>query len=183
MANAIAPKRAWWKESSVYQIYPASFLDTNGDGIGDLPGIYSKLDYIKTLGIDIVWVCPIYKSPQVDMGYDISDYKDIHAPYGTVSDVEKIIKGCHDRGMKFVMDLVVNHTSDQVRHVMSNLKVLINESSICGSWRQRKGRTILIETSTCGRSQTMMRVENVSHRIIGEQCGVVSSELLGQKQG
>jgi len=107
-------KRAWWKESSVYQIYPSSFKDSNGDGLGDLPGILSKLDYIKALGIDIVWVCPIYKSPQVDMGYDISDYKDIHPPYGTVADVDKLIEGCHQRGMKFVMDLVVNHTSDQV---------------------------------------------------------------------
>jgi glycosidase len=107
-------KRAWWKESSVYQIYPASFKDSNGDGIGDLPGIYSKLDYIKALGVDIIWLCPIYKSPQVDMGYDISDYREIHKPYGTVDDVDKLIKGCHERGMKFVMDLVVNHTSDQV---------------------------------------------------------------------
>lgn len=133
MATTIVPKRAWWKESSVYQIYPASFLDTNGDGVGDLPGIYSKLDYIKALGIDIVWVCPIYKSPQVDMGYDISDYKDIHAPYGTVADVEKIIKGCHDRGMKFVMDLVVNHTSDKVSHVIFFLGLALIECSICGS--------------------------------------------------
>ncbi|EKD15443.1 uncharacterized protein L3040_001816 [Drepanopeziza brunnea f. sp. 'multigermtubi'] len=108
-----SPKRAWWKESSVYQIYPASFLDSNGDGLGDIPGITSKLDYIKALGIDIVWVCPIYKSPQVDMGYDISDYRDIHAPYGTLEDVDALIKGCHERGMKLLMDLVVNHTSNQ----------------------------------------------------------------------
>ena len=108
------PKRAWWKESSVYQIYPASFKDSNADGIGDVPGITSKLDYIKALGVDIIWICPIYKSPQVDMGYDISDYKDIHPPYGTLADVDKLIEGCHSRGMKFVMDLVVNHTSDQV---------------------------------------------------------------------
>ncbi|PVH86004.1 glycoside hydrolase family 13 protein [Cadophora sp. DSE1049] len=113
MTSLSAPKRAWWKESSVYQIYPSSFKDSNGDGLGDIPGITSKLDYIKALGIDIVWVCPIYKSPQVDMGYDISDYKDIHAPYGTLKDVDDLIDGCHKRGLKFVMDLVVNHTSDQ----------------------------------------------------------------------
>jgi glycosidase len=107
-------KRAWWKESSVYQIYPASFLDSNGDGIGDLPGIYSKLDYIAALGIDIIWLCPIYKSPQVDMGYDIEDYREIYEKYGTVQDVDDLIEGCHQRGMRFVMDLVVNHTSDQV---------------------------------------------------------------------
>ena len=107
-------KRAWWKESSVYQIYPASFKDSNADGIGDLPGIFSKLDYIKALGVDIIWLCPIYKSPQVDMGYDIEDYREIHVPYGTVKDVDRLIEGCHEREMKFVMDLVVNHTSDQV---------------------------------------------------------------------
>ncbi|KAH8590773.1 glycoside hydrolase superfamily [Bisporella sp. PMI_857] len=113
MSYPTPPKRAWWKESSVYQIYPASFKDSNSDGLGDIPGIISKLDYIKALGIDIVWVCPIYKSPQVDMGYDISDYRDIHAAYGTLQDVESLIQGCHDRGMKLLMDLVVNHTSDQ----------------------------------------------------------------------
>lgn len=100
-----AVKRAWWKESSVYQIYPASFKDSNGDGIGDLPGIYSKLDYIHALNVDIIWLCPIYKSPQVDMGYDISDYYQIHAPYGTVADVDRLIEGCHERGMKFVMGM------------------------------------------------------------------------------
>jgi glycosidase len=112
-------KRAWWKESSVYQIYPASFKDSNADGIGDISGIISKLDYIKALGVDIVWLCPVYKSPQVDMGYDISDYKAIHEPYGTVDDVDRLIEGCHQRGMKFLMDLVVNHTSDQVSSLRS----------------------------------------------------------------
>ncbi|KAK9357203.1 glycoside hydrolase superfamily [Lipomyces starkeyi] len=105
--------RAWWKEASVYQIYPASFKDSNGDGIGDIPGINSKLDYIKSLGVDIVWICPCYKSPKVDMGYDISDYRDIDDQYGTMTDIEELIKGLHARGMKLIMDLVVNHTSDQ----------------------------------------------------------------------
>ncbi|KAH8690571.1 oligo-1,6-glucosidase [Talaromyces proteolyticus] len=105
--------RAWWKESSVYQIWPASFKDSNNDGVGDIPGIVSKLDYIKKLGVDIVWLSPSYKSPQVDMGYDISDYYSMHPPYGTVEDVERLIEGCHQRGMKLLMDLVVNHTSDQ----------------------------------------------------------------------
>ncbi|PCG93727.1 Glycoside hydrolase, superfamily [Penicillium occitanis (nom. inval.)] len=105
--------RAWWKESSVYQIWPASYKDSNNDGIGDIPGIISKLDYIKGLGMDIIWLSPSYKSPQVDMGYDISDYYSIHPPYGTVEDVDKLISGCHERGMKLLMDLVVNHTSDQ----------------------------------------------------------------------
>ncbi|KKK18200.1 hypothetical protein AOCH_005626 [Aspergillus ochraceoroseus] len=105
--------RAWWKECSVYQIWPASFKDSNDDGVGDIPGIVSKLDYIRDMGIDIVWLCPSYKSPQVDMGYDIADYYSIADQYGTVADVENLIKGCHDRGMKLLMDLVVNHTSDQ----------------------------------------------------------------------
>ena len=106
-------QRAWWKEASVYQIYPSSFKDSNGDGIGDLPGIIEKLDYIKALGVDAVWVCPIYKSPQIDMGYDIADYRAIDARYGNMNDVDDLIAGLHLRGLKFVMDLVVNHTSDE----------------------------------------------------------------------
>ncbi|KAJ5565824.1 Glycoside hydrolase superfamily [Penicillium sp. DV-2018c] len=111
--SAQSNHRAWWKESSVYQIWPASFKDSNNDGIGDIPGIISELDYIKNLAVDIVWLCPSYKSPQVDMGYDIADYYSIADEYGTVEDVEKLIAGCHQRGMKLLMDLVVNHTSDQ----------------------------------------------------------------------
>jgi glycosidase len=110
----LTSSRTWWKESSVYQIYPSSFKDSNGDGIGDIPGIISKLDYIKALGVDIVWLSPILESPQVDMGYDVSDYYAIHPPYGDLNDVDRLIQGLHKRGMKYVMDLVVNHTSDQV---------------------------------------------------------------------
>jgi oligo-1,6-glucosidase len=105
--------RGWWKEGTVYQIYPASFKDSNGDGVGDIPGIISKLDYLKDLGVDILWLSPHYKSPQVDMGYDISDYKDVHAPYGTLQDVKDLIAGCHKRNMKLIFDLVVNHTSNE----------------------------------------------------------------------
>ena len=111
--------RAWWKEASVYQIYPSSFKDSNGDGIGDIPGITSKLNYIQQLGVDIVWLCPIFKSPQADMGYDISDYCHVHEPYGTIEDVEELIRGLHSRGMKCLLDLVVNHTSDQVEATLS----------------------------------------------------------------
>ncbi|KAK9335718.1 maltase [Lipomyces starkeyi NRRL Y-11557] len=102
----------WWKEGIVYQIYPASFKDSNNDGIGDIAGIISKLDYIRELGVDIIWISPHYKSPQVDMGYDISDYEDIHEPYGTVEDVEMLIQAVHDRGMRIIFDLVINHTSN-----------------------------------------------------------------------
>ncbi|KAH8904768.1 family 13 glycoside hydrolase [Coniochaeta sp. PMI_546] len=105
--------RSWWKEAIVYQIYPASFLDSNSDGLGDLPGIISKLDYIKSVGANAVWLSPIFKSPQKDMGYDVADYREIHQPYGSLQDAEALIQGCHERGIKVLLDLVVNHTSDQ----------------------------------------------------------------------
>ncbi|KAI4639703.1 hypothetical protein J4E93_009057 [Alternaria ventricosa] len=106
-------KHRWWKEAVVYQIYPASFLDSNGDGWGDVPGITQKLDYLKDLGVDVIWVSPIYKSPQADMGYDIADYEDIDPSYGTLADVDNLIKEIKKRDMKLVMDLVVNHTSEE----------------------------------------------------------------------
>ncbi|KAJ6548649.1 glycoside hydrolase family 13 protein [Mycena capillaripes] len=103
----------WWKEAVIYQIYPISFLDSNGDGIGDLNGIASKLDYLKDLGVDVLWLSPIYRSPLADMGYDISDYRNIDPRYGTLDDWDKLLAGVHARGMKLMMDLVVNHTSDE----------------------------------------------------------------------
>ncbi|KAF2174128.1 glycoside hydrolase family 13 protein [Zasmidium cellare ATCC 36951] len=103
----------WWKNAVVYQIYPTSFQDSNNDGIGDLRGIIQRLDYIQSLGVDVIWVCPMYESPQVDMGYDISNYESVHAPYGTVEDMEELVAQVHDRGMRIILDLVVNHTSDQ----------------------------------------------------------------------
>ena len=106
-------KKAWWKESVVYQIYPRSFYDANGDGIGDLRGIIQKLDYLKALGIDVVWLSPVYRSPNDDNGYDISDYQDIMADFGTLADWEELLEEMHRRGIKLVMDLVVNHTSDE----------------------------------------------------------------------
>ncbi|CCG84095.1 protein of unknown function [Taphrina deformans PYCC 5710] len=102
----------WWKDATVYQIYPASFQDSDGDGIGDIPGITSRLDYLKDLGIDVIWISPFFDSPQIDMGYDISDYENVYPPYGTVKDVEECISECHKRGIKIIFDLVVNHTSD-----------------------------------------------------------------------
>ncbi len=104
---------AWWKSAVVYQVYPRSFADTNGDGIGDLPGIIGKLDYLAELGIDVLWLSPIFKSPQDDNGYDISDYQDIDPMFGTLADVDQLIAEGHKRGIKIVMDLVVNHTSDE----------------------------------------------------------------------
>jgi oligo-1,6-glucosidase len=106
-------QKTWWKESVVYQIYPRSYMDSDGDGIGDLPGIIQKLDYLMELGVDVVWLSPVYKSPNNDMGYDISDYQDIMDEFGTLSDWEELLAGLHTRGIKLVMDLVVNHTSDE----------------------------------------------------------------------
>ena len=106
-------QRTWWKESVVYQIYPRSFKDSNGDGIGDLRGIIQKLDYLKELGIDVVWLCPVYKSPNDDNGYDVSDYRDIMDEFGTLADWQELLDGLHERGIRLIMDLVVNHTSDE----------------------------------------------------------------------
>ena len=105
--------KTWWKEEVIYQIYPRSFKDSSGDGIGDLQGIISKLDYLKMLGVDIIWLSPIYKSPNDDNGYDISDYYDIHPEFGTMADFDELLAGLHSRGMKLIMDIVVNHTSDE----------------------------------------------------------------------
>jgi len=105
--------KTWWKEAVVYQIYPRSFCDSNGDGVGDLPGITSKLDHLKTLGVDVVWLSPVYRSPNDDNGYDISDYRAIMAEFGSMADFDEMLAGMHARGIKLVMDLVVNHTSDE----------------------------------------------------------------------
>ncbi|CAF3495663.1 unnamed protein product [Adineta steineri] len=106
-------RRKWWKESIAYQIYPRSFQDTNGDGIGDIRGIIQRLDHIKELGADLIWICPIYKSPNDDNGYDISDYQQIMDVFGTMEEVEELIKAVHDRKMRIIFDLVLNHTSDE----------------------------------------------------------------------
>ncbi|WP_167959155.1 glycoside hydrolase family 13 protein [Anaerosporobacter faecicola] len=105
--------KVWWKESVVYQIYPRSFMDSNGDGIGDLNGITSKLDYLKELGVDVLWISPVYKSPGADNGYDISDYQDILDEFGTMEDFDRLLEQAHQRGLKIVMDLVLNHTSNE----------------------------------------------------------------------
>ncbi|MBP3040335.1 alpha-glucosidase [Bacillaceae bacterium Marseille-Q3522] len=106
-------KHIWWKEAVAYQIYPRSFVDANGDGIGDIQGIITKLDYIKDLGIDIIWICPIYRSPNDDNGYDISDYQGIMVEFGTMEDFDQLLDEVHRRGMRLIMDLVINHTSDE----------------------------------------------------------------------
>jgi alpha-glucosidase len=106
-------KHTWWKEAVAYQVYPRSFMDSNGDGIGDLQGMISKLDYLKDLGIDVIWICPMYKSPNDDNGYDISDYQDIMDEFGTMADFDQLLAETHKRGMKLIIDLVINHSSDE----------------------------------------------------------------------
>ena len=106
-------KRNWWKEAVAYQVYPRSFNDSNGDGIGDIPGLIEKLDYLENLGIDVIWLSPMYPSPNDDNGYDISDYKGIMSEFGTMDDFDQLLSSIHQRGMKLILDLVVNHTSDE----------------------------------------------------------------------
>ena len=115
-------KHAWWKEAVIYQIYPRSFQDSNGDGIGDLNGVTMRLDYLKKLGIDVIWLSPVYKSPNDDNGYDISDYRDIMTEFGTMEDFDRMLAAAHARGIKIVMDLVVNHTSDEHKWFIESRK-------------------------------------------------------------
>ncbi|KAI0832223.1 glycoside hydrolase family 13 protein [Hypoxylon sp. FL0890] len=109
--NGYFGKEPWWKEATFYQVYPASFKDSNRDGWGDIAGLISQIDYLHDLGVDVVWLSPVFESPQADMGYDVSNYQKIYAPYGTVEDVDALIEACHARSMKLILDLVVNHTS------------------------------------------------------------------------
>jgi oligo-1,6-glucosidase len=109
----MSERTSWWKEATIYQIYPRSFNDSNGDGVGDIPGIVKKLDYLDELGIDAVWLSPVYGSPDVDNGYDVSNYREIAEEYGTMADFDRLLDRLHNRGIKLIMDLVINHTSDE----------------------------------------------------------------------
>ena len=131
-------KRAWWKEAVVYQIYPRSFYDSDGDGVGELRGIISKLDYLAYLGIDVVWLCPVYQSPNDDNGYDISDYYQIMKEFGTMSDFDDLLDGLHKRGIKLIMDLVVNHTSDEHPWFIESRSSRDNPKRDFYIWRQGK---------------------------------------------
>ena len=102
-----------YKHSTVYQIYPRSFCDSDGDGVGDIRGIISKLDYLRDLGVDVIWLSPVYKSPNDDNGYDISDYRDIQPEFGTMADFDELLASAKERGISIIMDLVINHTSDE----------------------------------------------------------------------
>ncbi len=131
-------ERAWWKEAVVYQIYPRSFMDSNGDGIGDLNGITSRLDYLKELGVDVLWLSPVYQSPNDDNGYDISDYQAIMEEFGTMEDFDRMLEEIHRRGMKLVMDLVVNHTSDEHAWFVESRKSKDNPYRDYYIWREGK---------------------------------------------
>ncbi|MCF8008253.1 MAG: alpha-glucosidase [Halanaerobiales bacterium] len=131
-------KYKWWKEAVVYQIYPRSFQDSNNDGIGDIPGIINKLDYIEDLGIDVIWLCPVYKSPNADNGYDISDYNRIMDEFGDLDDIKELIKKVHNRDMKLIMDLVVNHTSNQHEWFIKSKKSKINPFRDYYIWKDGK---------------------------------------------
>lgn len=131
-------EKQWWKESVVYQIYPRSFMDSNGDGIGDLRGIISKLDYLKELGIDVIWLSPVYESPNDDNGYDISDYCKIMSEFGTMEDWDKLLHEMHKRNMKLMMDLVVNHTSDEHNWFIESRKSQDNKYRDYYIWRPGK---------------------------------------------
>ena len=131
--------KTWWKESVVYQIYPRSFCDSNGDGIGDLKGITEKLDYLKELGINVIWLSPVYQSPNDDNGYDISDYEAIMTEFGTMADFDKMLNKAHSLGIKIVMDLVVNHTSDEHKWFVESRSSKDNPKRDYYIWKDGKG--------------------------------------------
>lgn len=131
-------EKRWWKESVVYQIYPRSFCDSNGDGIGDLNGITGKLDYLKELGVDVIWLSPVYKSPNDDNGYDISDYQAIMDEFGTMEDFDRMLATAHEKGIKIMMDLVVNHTSDEHKWFIESRKSIDNPYRDYYIWRPAK---------------------------------------------
>jgi len=131
-------KKMWWKEVVAYQIYPRSFMDSNGDGIGDIQGIISKLDYLKDLGIDVIWICPMFESPNDDNGYDISDYHKIMNEFGTMEDFDQLLDEVHQRGMKLILDLVINHTSDEHPWFIESRSSIANEKRNWYIWRDGK---------------------------------------------
>ncbi len=130
--------RIWWKESIIYQVYPRSFRDSNGDGVGDLPGLMEKLDYIADLGVDMIWLNPVYDSPNDDNGYDISDYYNIHPEFGTMDDFRHLLDAMHQRNIRLLMDVVINHTSDEHPWFLESAKSRDNSYSDYYIWRDGK---------------------------------------------
>ena len=139
--NTAANKQDWWVNAVIYEIYPRSFQDTNGDGVGDLNGITDRLDYLKDLGVDTIWLTPVYPSPQVDFGYDISDYRTIDPEYGTLADFDKLIAEAGKRHIRVIMDMVMNHTSDQHEWFIQSRSSRDNAYRDWYVWHEGKGET------------------------------------------
>ena len=174
-------QKAWWKEAVVYQIYPRSFMDSNGDGIGDLQGIIKKLDYIKNLGITVIWVSPIYKSPNKDNGYDISDYQAIMEEFGTMEDYDRMLARAHELGIKIMMDLVVNHTSDEHDGLWKVERAWIIHTAIFISGEKEKTE----KSRITGDPVSVVRHGNMTHRQICISCicfRKTSGSQLGQSK-
>ena len=136
-----ASPQDWWKNAVIYEIYPRSFQDSNGDGIGDLNGITQRLDYLKELGVDAIWLTPVYPSPQADFGYDISDYKNIDPQYGTLADFDRLVAEAGKRHIRILMDMVMNHTSDQHKWFLESRSSRTNPYRDWYMWRDGKGET------------------------------------------
>ena len=151
-------ERIWWKEAVGYQIYPRSFKDSNNDGIGDIRGIISKLDYLKELGIDVIWICPMYKSPNDDNGYDISDYQDIMDDFGNMEDFDLMLDEVHKRGMKLIIDLVINHTSDE--HPWFIESKLSKDIGISGEMEKMVLNLIIGKVYLKDQHGNMMKIQN-----------------------
>lgn len=135
-------KTPWWQSAVIYQIYPRSFQDSNHDGIGDIQGIISHLDYLKKLGIDAIWLSPVYASPNDDNGYDISDYENIMSEFGTMADMNALIAAAQERNIRIIMDLVLNHTSDEHAWFMESRKSLDNPYRDFYIWRNSTNNTV-----------------------------------------
>lgn len=142
-------KRCWWKEAVVYQIYPRSFMDSNNDGIGDLRGITGRLSYLKELGIDVIWLSPVYDSPNDDNGYDIRDYRKIMEEFGTMDDFDELLNKAHEMGIRIVMDLVVNHSSDEHKWFVESRKMQDGPYSDFYIWRDKKGEDLPNNWGSC----------------------------------
>ena len=136
-----APAKDWWKNAVLYEIYPRSFQDSNGDGIGDLNGITQRLDYLKTLGVDAIWLSPIYPSPQVDFGYDISDYENIDPQYGTLADFDHLVAEANKRHIRIIMDMVMNHSSDKHKWFLESRSSRTNPYRDWYVWHDGKEQT------------------------------------------
>ncbi|HWF66292.1 MAG TPA: alpha-amylase family glycosyl hydrolase, partial [Acidobacteriaceae bacterium] len=134
-------ERNWWQNAVIYEIYPRSFQDSNGDGVGDLNGITEHLDYLQKLGVDAIWLTPIYPSPQVDFGYDISDYRAIDPQYGTMADFDRLVKEAAQRHIRVIMDMVMNHTSDRHRWFLESRSSRTNPYRDWYVWRDGKGES------------------------------------------